>query len=208
MTGAQRFAKYAAKMSEENHEQWCLKMREKKANYRARMSEQQRRRPWGWRTRRGKRPRGRQPRWPRTSSQWRCTRPNLPCRRPRLKPSGRCPPTLREPMRWSKAWREGWRRLWGRGRWWTTSWPETLLLNEVSWRRRWSTSTINLMWATLALVFVLISFAKSFFGGNNSMLRKNSCCPSSPWKGSAKCWALPKKKKLFYFSLVTDTWLR
>ena len=41
MTGAQRFAKYAAKMSEENHEQWCLKMREKKANYRARMSEQQ-----------------------------------------------------------------------------------------------------------------------------------------------------------------------
>ena len=41
MTGAQRFAKYAAKMSEENHEQWCLKMREKKANYLARMSEQQ-----------------------------------------------------------------------------------------------------------------------------------------------------------------------
>ena len=41
MTGAQRFAKYAAKMSEENHEQWCLKIREKKANYRARMSEQQ-----------------------------------------------------------------------------------------------------------------------------------------------------------------------
>ena len=41
MTGAQRFTKYAAKMSEENHEQWCLKMREKKANYRARMSEQQ-----------------------------------------------------------------------------------------------------------------------------------------------------------------------
>ena len=40
MTGAQRFAKYAAKMSEENHEQWCLKMREKKANYLARMSEQ------------------------------------------------------------------------------------------------------------------------------------------------------------------------
>ena len=40
MTGTQRFAKYAAKMSEENHE-WCLKMREKKANYRARMSEQQ-----------------------------------------------------------------------------------------------------------------------------------------------------------------------
>ena len=41
MTGAQRFAKYAAKMTEANQEQWSSKMKEKRANYLARMSEQQ-----------------------------------------------------------------------------------------------------------------------------------------------------------------------
>ena len=41
MTGAQRFAKYAAKMTEANQEQWFSKMKEKRANYLARMSEQQ-----------------------------------------------------------------------------------------------------------------------------------------------------------------------
>ena len=41
MTGAQRFAKYAAKMTEANQEQWSSKMTEKRANYVARMSEQQ-----------------------------------------------------------------------------------------------------------------------------------------------------------------------
>ena len=41
MTRAQRFAKYAAKMTEANQEQWSSKMKEKRANYLARMSEQQ-----------------------------------------------------------------------------------------------------------------------------------------------------------------------
>ena len=41
MTRAQKFAKYAAKMTEANQEQWSSKMKEKRANYLARMSEQQ-----------------------------------------------------------------------------------------------------------------------------------------------------------------------
>ena len=41
MTGVQRFAKYAAKMTEVNQEQWSSKMKEKRANYLARLSEQQ-----------------------------------------------------------------------------------------------------------------------------------------------------------------------
>ena len=41
MTGAQRFAKYAAKMTEANQEQWSSKMKEERANYLARRSEQQ-----------------------------------------------------------------------------------------------------------------------------------------------------------------------
>ena len=41
MTGAQRFSKYAAKMTEANQEQWSSKMKEKRDNYLARMSEQQ-----------------------------------------------------------------------------------------------------------------------------------------------------------------------
>ena len=41
MTGAQRFAKYTAKMTEANQEQWTSKMKEKRVNYIARMSEQQ-----------------------------------------------------------------------------------------------------------------------------------------------------------------------
>ena len=41
MTRAQRFAKYAAKMTEANQKQWSSKMKEKRANYLARMSEQQ-----------------------------------------------------------------------------------------------------------------------------------------------------------------------
>ena len=41
MTGAQRFAKYAAKMTEANQEHCSSKMKEKRANYLARMSEQQ-----------------------------------------------------------------------------------------------------------------------------------------------------------------------
>ena len=41
MTGVQRFAKYAAKMTEVNQEQWSSKMEEKRANYLARLSEQQ-----------------------------------------------------------------------------------------------------------------------------------------------------------------------
>ena len=41
MTGAHRFAKYAAKMTEANQEQWCSKMKEKRVNYLARMAEQQ-----------------------------------------------------------------------------------------------------------------------------------------------------------------------
>ena len=41
MTGAQRFSKYAAKMTEANQEQRSSKMKEKRGNYLARMSEQQ-----------------------------------------------------------------------------------------------------------------------------------------------------------------------
>ena len=41
MTRVRRFANYAAKMTEANQEQWCSKMKEKRANYLARMSEQQ-----------------------------------------------------------------------------------------------------------------------------------------------------------------------
>ena len=41
MTGAHRFAKYAAKMTEANQDQWSLKIKEKRANYLARVSEQQ-----------------------------------------------------------------------------------------------------------------------------------------------------------------------
>ena len=41
MSGAQRFAKFAAKMTEANQEQWCSKMKEKRANYLARIAEQQ-----------------------------------------------------------------------------------------------------------------------------------------------------------------------
>ena len=41
MTGAQRFAKDAAKMTDANQEQWSSKMKEKRANYLAIMSEQQ-----------------------------------------------------------------------------------------------------------------------------------------------------------------------
>ena len=37
MTRAQRFAKYAAKMTEANQEQWSSMMKEKRANYPARM---------------------------------------------------------------------------------------------------------------------------------------------------------------------------
>ena len=42
MTGAQRFAKYAAKMAETNKKEWCSKMKEKRANYLDRMTEQKR----------------------------------------------------------------------------------------------------------------------------------------------------------------------
>ena len=35
MTGAQRFAKYAAKMTEANQEQWSSKMKEKRARGRS-----------------------------------------------------------------------------------------------------------------------------------------------------------------------------
>ena len=42
MTGAQRFAKHAAKMAETNKKEWCSKMKEKRANYLARMTEQKR----------------------------------------------------------------------------------------------------------------------------------------------------------------------
>ena len=41
MTGVQKFAKYAAKMTEANQEQWSSKMKEKRANYLARLSEQE-----------------------------------------------------------------------------------------------------------------------------------------------------------------------
>ena len=41
MTGAQRFAKYAAKMAETNKKEWCSKM-EKRVNNLARMTEQKR----------------------------------------------------------------------------------------------------------------------------------------------------------------------
>ena len=42
MTGAQRFAKYAAKMEETNKKEWCSKMKEKRVSYLARMTEQKR----------------------------------------------------------------------------------------------------------------------------------------------------------------------
>ena len=42
MTGAQRFAKYVAKMTETNQSEWCSKMKEKRVHYLARMSEQKR----------------------------------------------------------------------------------------------------------------------------------------------------------------------
>ena len=41
MTRAQRFAKYAAKMTEANQEQWSSKMKRKRANHLASLSEQQ-----------------------------------------------------------------------------------------------------------------------------------------------------------------------
>ena len=55
-------------MTEANQEQWSSKMKEKRANYLARMSEQQKD-AMRKRDKERKRPRGRQPRWPRTSSQ-------------------------------------------------------------------------------------------------------------------------------------------
>ena len=42
MTGAQRFAKHAAKMAETNKKEWCSKMKEKRVNFLARMTEQKR----------------------------------------------------------------------------------------------------------------------------------------------------------------------
>ena len=169
MTGAQRFAKYAAKMSEENHEQWCLKMREKKANYLARMSEQQKEamRMKDKKRKKAKREAAKMAKNIKPVTMYK-TKPAL------SKATTKAFRALPSDLERAHEVVQGLARR-----------VEEALGLRFSEHHRlqgiYKCQDTPLQINNLnCLVFVLISFAKSFFGGNNAMLRKNSCFPSLP----------------------------